>query len=30
MTICVAVDNNMGMMFNNRRQSRDKVVLSEI
>lgn len=26
MIICVAVDDNMGMMFNNRRQSQDKVL----
>lgn len=26
MTICVAVDNNMGMMFNNRRQSQDRIL----
>lgn len=26
MIVCVAVDDNMGMMFNNRRQSQDKIL----
>ncbi len=26
MIVCVAVDDNRGMMFNNRRQSQDKIL----
>ena len=30
MTIIVCVDDNMGMMFNNRRQSRDRAVIDKV
>ncbi len=30
MVVCVAVDDNFGMMFNNRRQSRDRVLCEHL